>query len=66
MSDTTINPAEPTDQPGYRISFESPGAYASGYQDGFAEGYQRAWCDCWEYLTEGPQKNTKESVESAK
>lgn len=45
--------------PNYQIKFsEVP---EPSYMDGFAEGYSRAWQECWEYMRELVQKEAAES-----
>ena len=46
----------------YQIKFtETP---EPSYMDGFADGYSRAWQECWEYMREISSKPANEKEES--
>lgn len=42
--------------PGYKITYSTQRTY----EDGFADGYSRAWVDCWNLFTEGENKKPEE------
>jgi hypothetical protein len=43
-----------------KVSEESP---TPDYMDGFADGYSRAWIECWEHMRQIAQDETEKQLE---
>ena len=48
-----------TNSPSYTLKMSDERTY----EDGFAEGYSRAWQECWEYMRELTQAEIKDEVD---